>query len=94
MIGAAVQGYDKTDPSKGTGPEAARIVNDNLIKPLFASYAEGEEFTRSINAITRHVVEEFSMFRFFLPTVWERFPHLHGMFALADTVTAFVPRLK
>jgi uncharacterized membrane protein YgcG len=94
MIGAAVRGYDKTDPAKGAPPEMAQLANDNLVKPMFASYAEGDEFTRSINAITRHAVEEFSMFRFFLPAVWDRFPHLHGMFALADTVTAFVPRLK
>jgi hypothetical protein len=89
-----VQGYDKYDPAKGAPPEAAVLVNENLVKPMFANYAEGAEFDRSINAITRHVIEEFSMFRFFLPEVWERYPQVHPIFNLMDTTTKNWPRLN
>lgn len=157
IIGAAQTGYDPDDPSRGAPPEAAQIVNDNLVHPMFEKFASGKEFERSLNCITRHVVEEFSMFRcvcvcvcvlrvhvcacvgvrgtgprgaapqpaadrpvgqwclpqsvrvplaalsnaplpcararrFFLPTVWNRFPHLQGMFALADTIGGAIPK--
>jgi hypothetical protein len=97
IMGAAPVGYDPEDPSKGAPAEAAVIVNENLVKKTFDDYAPGgnvpgSEFTRSLNAITRHVVEEFSMFRFFLPQVWHRFPHLQGMFAVGDAIGSFVPR--
>jgi hypothetical protein len=94
IIGAAAAGYDKADPSEGAPAAAAQVVNDNLIKPMFDTFAKGDEFMASINAITRHVTEEFSMFRFFLPTVWNRFPHLHGMFAMSDALTSMMPRLN
>ena len=94
IIGAAVQGYDKYDPAKGAPAEAAAIVTENLVKPMFKNYADGEEFDRSINAITRHVVEEFSMFRFFLPEVWARYPQIQSMFSLMDSTTAGWPRLN
>ncbi|KIZ00054.1 hypothetical protein MNEG_7908 [Monoraphidium neglectum] len=99
IMGAAPVGYDPEDPSKGAPAEAAVIVNENLVKKTFDDYAPGgnvpgSEFTRSLNAITRHVVEEFSMFRFFLPQVWHRFPHLQGMFAVGDAIGSFVPRLN
>jgi hypothetical protein len=69
IIGAARTGYDPLDPSKGIAPEAARMLNDNVIWPALEAYAPGGELMRSINAISRHVTEEFSMFRFFLPQV-------------------------
>jgi hypothetical protein len=69
IIGAAAYGHDPTDPAKGVPAETAVIVNDNIIKPALANWASGADFNRSVNAISRHVVEEFSMFRFFLPKV-------------------------
>ena len=72
ILGAAAQGYDKSDPSRGAPRESSQIVNDNLVKPMLQSWAAGDEFARSLDAISRHVVEEFSMFRFFLPTVRAR----------------------
>jgi hypothetical protein len=67
VIGVAASGYDKDDPSKGLPREAAKVLNDNLIRPALELQTPGAEFIRSANAITRHVIEEFSMFRFFLP---------------------------
>lgn len=71
ILGAAARGFDPTDPSAGAPPEMAQIVNDNAVKSSLGAYAEWgtPEFEHSANAITRHVVEEFSMFRFFLPEV-------------------------
>jgi hypothetical protein len=69
IIGAARTGYDPQDPAKGVPPEAARLLNDNVIFPALENWAPNGELMRSINAISRHVTEEFSMFRFFLPQV-------------------------
>jgi hypothetical protein len=67
VIGLAPAGYDKADPSTGVSTELAQVISDNVIKPSLEEQTPGEEFWLSANAITRHVVEEFSMFRFFLP---------------------------
>ena len=69
VIGMAANGYDPADPAKGMPREFSQVMNDNLIKPALQQQTPGDEFMRSTNAITRHVVEEFSMFRFFLPQV-------------------------
>jgi len=94
IIGAAPVGYDKTDPEKGAPLEAGQIVNDNLIKPALETYTPGEDFIRSCNAITRHVVEEFSMFRFFLPTVWARYPQLQTLSNFGMGVQDNIPKLN
>jgi hypothetical protein len=94
IIGAAALGYDKEDAGKGAPKEAATILNDNLIRPALAAYAPGEEFMRSIDAISRHVTEEFSMFRFFLPTVWKRFPQLETLSGFGNGVQGFFPKVN
>ncbi|KAI8464077.1 MAG: hypothetical protein J3K34DRAFT_127711 [Monoraphidium minutum] len=91
LVGIAAQGYDPKDPSKGVPLEAAQLLNDNLLKPALEIQTPGAEFMRSCNAITRHAVEEFSMFRFFLPEVWSRFPNVAAAMDLADGLNRFTP---
>ncbi|GBF97094.1 hypothetical protein Rsub_10105 [Raphidocelis subcapitata] len=91
IIGVAAKGYDPTDPSKGMSHEAATLINDNLLWPAMEGWAPGDEFMRSANAITRHVVEEFSMFRFFLPQVWDKYPHLQFLSAVNEATGRVAP---
>ena len=95
IIGAARTGFDPRDPRRGTPAEAAVVVNDNVLNPALRKfYGTDAEFDRSVNAISRHVVEEFSMFRFFLPQVWAANPSAARMFDAADAVNRYVPRLN
>lgn len=95
IIGAARVGYDARDPTRGTPAEAAAVVNENVLNPALKKfYGSDEEFTRSVNAISRHVVEEFSMFRFFLPQVWEQHPQVARAFEAGEAINRYVPRLN
>lgn len=47
-------------------------MNEMLSAPLLASQKDSPDWEDSINAITRHAIEEFSNLQFFVPTLYEK----------------------
>lgn len=47
-------------------------MNELLTAPLLASQRHSPDWEESINAITRHVIEEFSNLQHFVPYLFER----------------------
>lgn len=59
LLGTAASGYDPKNPLFGTEPHLAMLVNAVLFEAVMKPYRLNGEFTAALNAVTRHVVEEF-----------------------------------
>ena len=71
VVGAPPKGWDERN--KANGNALARQINDNLMEPQLASQRTSQDWNESINAITRHMVEEFSNLRHFVPGLYKKY---------------------
>lgn len=70
IIGAAVKGYDPKYPFNGVTPAMAKAANAMLLEPMMAPYRANGDFKAALDAVTRHVVEEFGNLPNFVPEAW------------------------
>jgi hypothetical protein len=70
IIGAAVKGYDAKFPANGVTPAMAKAANAMLLEPMMAPYRANGDFKAALDAVTRHVVEEFGNLPKFVPEAW------------------------
>lgn len=70
IAGIPSKGYDERNPIDGF--TAAAGMNEVLTAPLLAANKNSMDWEESINAITRHAIEEFSNLQFFVPTLWQK----------------------
>ncbi|KAF6259716.1 hypothetical protein COO60DRAFT_1511685 [Scenedesmus sp. NREL 46B-D3] len=63
VAGIPSKGYDERNPSDGYLMAAG--MNEMLTAPLLAKQKDSPDWENSINAITRHAIEEFSNLQFF-----------------------------
>lgn len=72
IMGLPYKGYDERSPLRGY-PTAAGL-NEMAFAPAFAGLVPGGfDFHESLDAITRHVIEEFTNLQFFVPYFWEKY---------------------
>lgn len=75
IMGLPYKGYDERSPLRGY-PMAAGL-NEMAIAPALAGKVPGAfNFDEALDAITRHVVEEFSNLQFFVPYAWGKYTAL------------------
>lgn len=70
IAGVPHKGYDDRAPKDGY--KMAAGMNELFSAPLLASQKGSYDWDESINAITRHVIEEFSNLQHFVPYLYER----------------------
>jgi len=70
IIGAAVKGYDAKNPTKGVPVPMAKAVNTMLLEAVMEPYRKNGDFEGALDAVTRHVVEEFGNLPNFVPKAW------------------------
>lgn len=70
IIGAAAKGFDAKNPKNGVPPKLAKAVNTMLIEAVMRPYRANGDFDAALDAITRHVVEEFGNLPNFVPAAW------------------------
>lgn len=70
ILGAAGKGYDKRNPGKGVRHPLASAANTLLLEAIMAPYRANGDFDAALNAVTRHVVEEFGNLPRFVPQAW------------------------
>lgn len=70
IIGAAVKGYDQKFPKNGVAPAMAKAANTMLLEAVMGPYRENGDFNAALDAVTRHVVEEFGNLPNFVPQAW------------------------
>ena len=68
--GLPYKGYDERAPTDGY--LAAAGLNEMMTAPLVASQKGSYDWEESINAITRHAIEEFSNLQHFVPYLYEK----------------------
>lgn len=85
IIGAAVKGYDVKNPSKGVPVPMAKAANTLLLQAVMAPYHKNGDFDGALDAVTRHVVEEFGNLPNFVPKAWNG--HMAGK--LASELSSF-----
>eukprot|EP00775_Hariotina_reticulata_P003868 gene3868-4123_t len=71
IAGIPPKGFDDRNPFGGF--LAAGPLNELLTSPLLAKQKGTPDYDGAINAITRHVVEEFSNLQFFVPILYEKY---------------------
>jgi hypothetical protein len=74
IAGIPAKGYDERAPTDGYLMAAG--MNEMLTAPLLASQKDSPDWQESINAISRHAIEEFSNLQFFVPTLYEKYTAL------------------
>jgi hypothetical protein len=74
VAGIPSKGYDERSPTDGYLMAAG--MNEMLTAPLLAKQKGSPDWQDSINAITRHAIEEFSNLQFFVPTLYEKYTAL------------------
>jgi len=70
IAGIPFKGYDDRAPYDGY--KMAAGMNELFTAPLLASQKGSYDWEESINAITRHVIEEFSNLQHFVPYLYEK----------------------
>jgi len=70
IAGVPQKGYDEHNPTDGF--LFANGMNELVTAPLLAKQKDSPDWENSINAITRHAIEEFSNLQFFVPVLYER----------------------
>lgn len=71
IIGAPVKGYDNKFPKNGVTVSMAKAANTMLLESVMAPYRANGDFTAALDAVTRHVVEEFGNLPNFVPQTWK-----------------------
>jgi hypothetical protein len=71
VAGIPSKGYDERNPTDGYLMAAG--MNEMLTAPLLAKQKDSPDWQDSINAITRHAIEEFSNLQFFVPTLYAKY---------------------
>lgn len=71
ILGAAAIGYDKKNPFEGVPKPLASAANAMLFETIMKPYRENGDYAAALDAVTRHVVEEFSNLQRFVPLAWE-----------------------
>lgn len=71
VAGIPSKGYDERNPTDGYLMAAG--MNEVLTAPLLAKQKDSPDWQDSINAITRHAIEEFSNLQFFVPTLYNKY---------------------
>jgi hypothetical protein len=74
IVGAAAKGYDAANPHKGVLPAVAKAANTMLLETVMAPYRANGDFEAALDAVTRHVVEEFGNLPQFVPRAWHEDP--------------------
>jgi hypothetical protein len=70
IIGAAAKGYDTKNPKNGVPASMAKAANTMILEPVMAPHRANGEFDGALDAVTRHVVEEFGNLPNFVPDAW------------------------
>lgn len=70
IVGAASKGYDAGNPKNGVTAAMAKAANTMLLEAVLAPYRVNGDFEASLDAVTRHVVEEFGNLPNFVPQAW------------------------
>lgn len=70
IVGAAAKGYDAKFPKNGVSHSMAKAANTMLLEAVMGPYRENGDFTAALDAVTRHVVEEFGNLPNFVPQAW------------------------
>jgi len=70
VAGLPFKGYDERAPLDGYA--AAAGLNEMMTAPLIARQKGSYDWEESINAITRHTIEEFSNLQHFVPYLYEK----------------------
>ena len=71
VLGVPPRGYDSNNPDAGSF--FASTFNDMLMGPLIESFRNTPDLDESMNAVIRHMIEEYSNLRFFLPELYGRY---------------------
>eukprot|EP00775_Hariotina_reticulata_P003867 gene3867-4122_t len=71
VAGIPPKGFDERDPTSGFLTAAG--MNELLTAPLLASQKASPDWSGAIDAISRHVIEEFSNLQFFVPVLYEKY---------------------
>lgn len=96
VLGIAAIGYDSKNPFNGVPKPLASAANAMLFEKIMKPYRENGEFQGALDAVTRHVVEEFSNLQRFVPLAWEEQGPgkvLQQLQEYAATVTAATAKL-
>lgn len=72
ILGAAPIGYDKKNPLEGVPKPLASAANAMLFETVMKPYRDNGDYAAALDAVTRHVVEEFSNLQHFVPLAWEQ----------------------
>lgn len=72
VLGAAALGYDKKNPIQGVPKPVAAAANAMLFETVMKPYRDNGDYNAAMDAVTRHVVEEFSNMQRFVPLAWEQ----------------------
>lgn len=70
IVGAASKGYDAANQKNGVTAAMAKAANTMLLEAVLAPYRANGDFDASLDAVTRHVVEEFGNLPNFVPQAW------------------------
>ncbi|KAF8065440.1 F-box protein [Scenedesmus sp. PABB004] len=70
VAGIPSKGFDERAPAEGFLTAAG--MNEAFTAPLLASQKGSPDWEESINAISRHAIEEFSNLQFFVPVLYEK----------------------
>jgi hypothetical protein len=71
LSGIPYKGYDERSPTDGYMMAAG--LNEMMTAPLVARQKGSFDWEESINAITRHAIEEFSNLQHFVPYLYEKY---------------------
>lgn len=71
VAGIPYKGYDERSPTDGYMMAAG--LNEMMTAPLVARQKGSFDWEESINAITRHAIEEFSNLQHFVPYLYEKY---------------------
>lgn len=71
LLGAAAKGFDPLNPLDGANKAMAALANAMLFESIMKPYRKNGQFNGALNAVTRHIVEEFGNLQFFVPSAWD-----------------------
>lgn len=74
IAGLPYKGYDERSPLRGYFTAAG--LNEMAVAPAFAGKGPAFDWNEAFDAITRHVVEEFTNLQFFVPYFWQKYTAL------------------
>eukprot|EP00775_Hariotina_reticulata_P010175 gene10175-10335_t len=71
LLGAAAKGFDPLNPLDGANKAMAALANAMLFETIMKPYRKNGQFNGALNAVTRHIVEEFGNLQHFVPAAWD-----------------------